>query len=262
MPDVTEEPNDEVDAGRVSAQDPESGTKLSEGDVVRLVVSTGAATAEVPDVVGRTENEARFILAAADFDVRVENIENPDAESGTVVSQDPAAGDEAQVGSVVTIQISLGPGEEVVPDVSGQSLSSAQSELQAKGFRIGGPQEEPSDTVPEGQVIRTDPEAGATAERNSVVTVFVSSGVERVEVPDVINQSEANASATLRGRGFEVRVQTRTVDPGEPTDRVVAQDPEGGQRADRGSVVTITVGVAATTTSTTSTSSTTTTSSP
>ncbi|MCB1271650.1 MAG: Stk1 family PASTA domain-containing Ser/Thr kinase [Microthrixaceae bacterium] len=258
---VTEEPNAEVDAGRVSAQDPESGSKLSEGDTVELVVSTGAATKEVPDVVGRPENEARFILDAEDFEVRVENIEDPDAESGSVVSQDPAGGVEAPEGSTVTIQVSLGPGEEVVPDVSGQSLSSAQSELQARGFRIGGPEEEPSDSVPAGQVVRTEPAAGETAERNSTVTVYVSSGVERVQVPYVIGESQGDASARLRGAGFEVRVEERTVDPGDPTGVVVYQDPAGGERADKGSVVEITVGVAATTTSTSS-SSTTTTSSP
>ena len=258
---VTEEPNAEVDAGRVSAQDPESGSKLSEGDTVELVVSTGAATKEVPDVVGRPENEARFILDAEDFEVRVENIEDPDAESGSVVSQDPAGGVEAPEGSTVTIQVSLGPGEEVVPDVSGQSLSSAQSELQARGFRIGGPEEEPSDSVPAGQVVRTEPAAGQTAERNSTVTVYVSSGVERVQVPYVIGESQGDASARLRGAGFEVRVEERTVDPGDPTGVVVYQDPAGGERADKGSVVEITVGVAATTTSTSS-SSTTTTSSP
>ena len=161
----------------------------------------------------------------------------------------------------MTIQVSLGPGEEVVPDVSGQSLSSAQSELQARGFRIGGPEEEPSDSVPAGQVVRTEPAAGETAERNSTVTVYVSSGVERVQVPYVIGESQGDASARLRGAGFEVRVEERTVDPGDPTGVVVYQDPAGGERADKGSVVEITVGVAATTTSTSS-SSTTTTSSP
>lgn len=259
--DVTEEPNDKVDAGRVSAQDPEAGTELSEGDPVKLTVSTGRATKVVPDVVTRPENEARFILAQAGFEVRVENIEDADAESGTVVSQDPAGGAEATEGSPVTITVSLGPGEEVVPDVSGQSLASAQTELQAKGFRIGGPEEESSDSFSEGQVTRTDPAGGVTADRNSVVTIFVSTGVERVEVPDVTNQSESTASATLRGDGFEVAVETQTVDPGDPTGRVLSQDPSGGRRADKGSTVTITVGIAATTTSSTS-SSTTSTSTP
>lgn len=260
--DVTEEPNDKVDSGRVSAQDPEAGTELPKGDPVKLTVSTGRATKVVPDVVTRPEGEARFILAADGFEVRVENIEDPKADSGTVVSQDPAGGVEATEGSPVTITVSLGPGEEVVPDVSGQSLASAQNELQAKGFRIGGPQEEPSDSFAEGQVTRTNPAAGTTADRNSVVTLFVSTGVERVVVPDVTNQSESTASANLRGDGFEVSVETRTVDPSVAPGRVLSQNPAGGSKADKGSKVTITVGVAPTTTSSSTSSSTTSTSAP
>lgn len=258
--DVVEEPNDKVDAGRVSAQDPESGTKISEGDPVKLTVSTGRATKAVPDVVTRTEADARLILSNEGFDVRVENVEDSEAEPGTVVSQDPAGGTKVTEGSPVTIRVSMGPGEEVVPDVSGQSLSSAQNELQAKGFRIGGPQDEPSDSFAEGQVTRTEPAAGATADRNAVVTVFVSTGVERVEVPDVTNQAESTASATLRGEGFDVSVETETVDSGEPVGRVLSQNPSGGRQADKGSTVTITVGVApaSTTTSSTTTSSSTT----
>lgn len=258
--DVVEEPNDKVDAGRVSAQDPESGTKISEGDPVKLTVSTGRATKAVPDVVTRAEADARLILSNEGFDVRVENVEDSEAEPGTVVSQDPAGGTKVTEGSPVTIRVSMGPGEEVVPDVSGQSLSSAQNELQAKGFRIGGPQDEPSDSFAEGQVTRTEPAAGATADRNAVVTVFVSTGVERVEVPDVTNQAESTASATLRGEGFDVSVETETVDSGEPIGRVLSQNPSGGRQADKGSTVTITVGVApaSTTTSSTTTSSSTT----
>lgn len=256
--DVTEEPNDKVDAGRVSAQDPEEGTELSEGDPVKLTVSTGPATKEVPGVVGRPEDEARFVLASEGFEVRVENTEDPDADSGTVVSQDPAGGTDAPEGSPVTIVVSVGPGEEVVPDVTGQSLESARSELQAAGFRLGGPEEEPSGSVTEGLVTRTEPAGGSTVERNSTVTVFLSSGAEQVTVPDVTNQSESNATATLRGSGFEVRVRTETVSTGDPTGRVLSQDPAGGSESDKGSTVTIIVGVEPSTTSSSSTSSSTT----
>lgn len=229
---------------------------VSEGETVELTVSTGPALAAVPDVIGRTEDEALFILRAEGFEVTVETVENDDAESGTVFSQDPAAGTEVAEGSDVRIQVSLGPGDEVVPDVSGQSLASAQSELQAKGFRIGGPEEQSSDSVPAGQVIATEPGAGATAPRGSTVTVIVSTGVERVSVPDVVNESESSASATLRGSGFEVSVTTVTVPPGDAAvGRVTAQDPSGGAQAPKGSTVEISVGVASTTSSTSSSTS-------
>lgn len=247
--DIAEEPNAEVDAGRVAAQNPEAGEKLSEGDSVRLTVSTGRETVEVPDVVGRTEQEARFILAATDLEVTVESVENADAPSGTVATQNPAAREEAAKGTTVLIQVSIGPGEERVPDVTGQSPDSAEDELRAAGFRIGNTRQESSDTVTKGQVVRTDPAAGETADRNSSVTIYVSTGPESVNVPGVIGQTEQDASATLRGAGFEVRVLTATVGSGQTAGRVIDQDPGGGTSAPKKSTVDITVGVQASTTS-------------
>ena len=261
--EVVEEPNDSAEEGRVFAQDPEAGGKVDEGDTVTLMVSSGPETVivAVPNVIGLPQAEARVVLENAGFSVVADSAESDEAESGTVILQSPGPGADAEEGSEVGIVISKGPGEEIVPDVAGQSLSSAQAELQAKGFRIGGPNEEASNTVPSGQVIRTDPAGGSSAAKNSTVTVVVSSGKAQVSVPNVINQSESNATATLQGKGFEVTVTTRTVPSGDPSvGRVVAQSPQGGTTQDQGSTVTITVGVAGSTT--TSSSSTTTTTSP
>jgi serine/threonine-protein kinase len=261
--EVTEEPSDTVDEGLVVSQDPAQGTDAEQGSTVELVVSSGQAQIEVPDVVGRPEAEARFIVTAAGLKFRIESVENPDATPGTVVSQQPAGGTQASRDSEVLLQVSTGPGEELVPDVSGQSLAAAQAELQAAGFRIGGPRQQASDDVPSGQVISTDPAAGTSVEKGSTVTIIVSSGVEQVAVPGVVGQTENNATSTLQGRGLDVRVETATLGAGDPNvGRVTAQNPASGARVDRGSTVTITVGVAAPTTTTSTTSTTSTTAAP
>jgi serine/threonine-protein kinase len=217
----------------------------------------------VPDLRGMTQAEAERTLTAAKLTFTVQSLENPDTEPGTVLGQDPAAGTEVAEQSSVKIVVSKGPGEEIVPDVAGQSLSSAQAELQALGFRIGGPEEQPSSSVAAGQVIGTDPPAGTSLDKGDRVTVIVSSGVEQVAVPDVRNQAEASATQSLQNRGFEVKVVTKSVPSGDPSiGRVISQDPAGGTTADSGSTVTITVGVAAATTTTSSSTSTTTTTSP
>jgi serine/threonine-protein kinase len=265
--EVTEEASDSVKAGTVISQDPEKGASVKKESTVKLVVSTGVAKVSVPDLRGMTQAEAEQALTAAKLKFTVQSFEDPESEPGKVIGQDPAAGAEVAEQSSVKIVVSKGPGEEIVPDVAGQSLSSAQSALQALGFRIGGPDEQPSADVPKGQVIGTDPPAGSSLEKGATVTVLVSSGVEQVTVPDVRNQAEASATQTLQNRGLEVEVQTKSVPSGDPSiGRVSAQDPAGGTEVDSGSTVTIIVGVASAPTTTTSpsssTSSTTSTTSP
>jgi serine/threonine-protein kinase len=256
--DVTEEPNATVDAGRVISQDPAAQTEADKGSTVKLVVSSGVEQAEVPDVVGRTQPEAQFILTAQGFKLgTVTEVENEDAESGTVLSQDPPAGESRPKESVVNLEVAKAPGEETVPDVAGQTLQAAQAQLQAAGFRVGGPKQEASATVPAGRVIATDPAGGAPAKKGATVTITVSTGVEQVAVPNVVGQTETNATNTLQGRGFEVDTTTRTVSAGDPNvGRVISQDPGSGTKADKGATVTIVVGVAAATTTTASTTTT------
>jgi serine/threonine-protein kinase len=259
--EVTERADAGVEAGKVVSQDPAGGTDAEEGSTVELVVSTGPEQVQVPDLVGKTQSEAQLLLDARGLRSRVTSVEDDSAEPGTVVGQNPPARELVAPETEVELQVSTGSGQELVPDVTGQSQQAAVSALQAAGFRIGGPTQQSSDSVPAGRVISTDPAGGTSAKRGSVVTVVVSSGVEQVQVPNVVGQTEDNATQTLRSRGLEVGISTRALPAGDPNNgRVVAQDPSSGVRVDAGSTVEITVGVAATTTTTTtSTTSTTTT---
>jgi serine/threonine-protein kinase len=155
----------------------------------------------------------------------------------------------------VKLSVSQGQGDETVPDVAGSSLSAAQAELQRLGFQVGGPEEESSTSVTSGNVIRTDSAAGQVIAKGSVVTVFVSSGAETVQVPDVRNQEETTAIASLKSQGLEASVTTKVVPAGDPAvGRVTSQNPVPKTVVDVGSTVTILVGVAGETTTTTTTS--------
>jgi serine/threonine-protein kinase len=96
---------------------------------------------------------------------------------------------------------------------------------------------ESSTSVAEGTVIRTDPGAGRPAERDSAVTVFVSSGPEQVTVPSVVGETQEDAVARLREDGLSPIVRERS--SSEPVDTVIEQTPEAGQEVDEGSSVTI-----------------------
>ncbi len=248
----TEEPNATVAAGLVISQDPAAKTDVDKGSTVEVVVSTGVERVEVPDVVGKPRAEAEAALTAAGLKVTVNEVESEEAATGTVIAQNPAARTEVDRDSMVTLDVAKSPGEETVPDVTGQNLQNAQAQLRAAGFKIAATKEAASATVASGLVISTDPAGGTTAKKGAAVTITVSTGVEQVSVPNVVGQTETNATNTLQGRGFNVDTSTKTVPAGDSDiGRVISQDPTSGKQADKGSTVKIVVGVAATSTTST-----------
>ncbi len=103
----------ETDAGQVTAQDPEGGTRRSEGATVTITVAREPQEEAVPDVTGSTLEEALAELQEAGFDVDPSEVDVDDpAQVGVVQSQDPEAGGEARRGSTVQITIGRAPAEE------------------------------------------------------------------------------------------------------------------------------------------------------
>ncbi len=237
------EENPDFEDGEVSGQDPAAGSELEAGGEVTLTVSSGEQRVEVPEVVGLTEADARSLLGDAGFrDIRPEPVFDPDAEAGEVVAQNPAAGDEAPLSATITLQISQGAEERPVPELAGRTATEAEGILAQQGFEVAQALEN-STIVPQGTVIRTNPSVGTVLEVGETVTLVVSAGREQVIVPNVVEKTEDTARQELGLAGFEIEVTDQPLPAGSPDDgRVLAQSPGGGQRADVGSTVTITVG--------------------
>ena len=167
---------DEVNpAGQVTGQDPLANTKVRKGATVIMSVSTGAPIVEVPDVRDKTAEVATEALTAAGFRV-VPNLVNSDTkEPNTVIDQAPAAGTRQPKGSNITLTISKGVEQIPVPNVRGLAASDAANRLGQAGFRTNQRAEFSSDFA-QGEVIRTEPASGTPLDKNSVVTLIVSSG--------------------------------------------------------------------------------------
>jgi eukaryotic-like serine/threonine-protein kinase len=233
--EVTPAESDEPE-GQVTNQDPPAGREVDEGTTVTLTVSAGPETVQVPNVVGRPQAEAEQALRDQGFVPVIERIEAEDVPEGTVAEQDPAANAAVAPNASITIRVSSGPNTVPVPDVTGQSEADARNAL--NGFQIDRG-EEPSDQVPEGSVIRTEPPAGSQVEPGSTVRIIVSTGAEQVQVPSVIGISEDNARAQLEGYDVQVRDE-RTFDPSQ--DGIVAsQNPGPGSQVEPGSRVDLVV---------------------
>jgi eukaryotic-like serine/threonine-protein kinase len=96
-----------VPAGTVIRTDPPAGTEVDKGSTVTLVVSSGAAPVQVPNVVGQTESAARDALQAANLRSQVVRVDVPfgSPQANVVIDQTPGAGEQVAPGSTVTIRI-------------------------------------------------------------------------------------------------------------------------------------------------------------
>jgi hypothetical protein len=140
------------------------------------------------------------------------------------------------------------PAAYTVPDLLDLTPKEAQRVLEAIGFKVE-TAEEASNDVEKDKVIRTEPNAGTTAEKGETVKLVISMGPEpvdgespsdeAVEVLPVVGLQREDAESRLSDAGFTVEIQFETAD--EQPGTVLGQDPGAGTLAEPGSMVTITV---------------------
>jgi len=200
---LTRRPSDEFIEGEVSATEPVAGVLVDPNDRVRLIVSSGAETFTVPNVVGRDVQAAQQALADADFVVRVDSITDDEVLANQVISQDPPAGTNHPPGTEITLVVSAGPEQVVLPEYTGFTAIDALSALSNLGVQTVVEREFHA-TIPDGEVIRTDPPALSIIAKNDVVTLVVSLGVEPVAVPSLVGNTEAEARNALTALGLNL----------------------------------------------------------
>jgi beta-lactam-binding protein with PASTA domain/tRNA A-37 threonylcarbamoyl transferase component Bud32 len=232
--------SDSAAAGAVITQTPAGGTTAKEGDDIRLGVSRGPADARIPDVTGSEEGAAIAEIEAAGFSATTTTEANRDVPEGRVIRTEPAPGELQPRGSNVVVVVSSGGPSVEVPDVAGQSESAAANRLGQAGFQVR-TSEEASDSVDSGNVIRTEPGAGAQAPESSTVTIVVSTGPARISVPDVVGNTQSAAEQAIAAAGLSVTVQKVASTP-SAKGIVSGQSPGGGSSVGPGSAVTIQVG--------------------
>lgn len=158
---------------------------------------SGSATA--PDLKGLTYEQAQTKAEDAGYNIeKGGDVYDNDVEKGKVASQDPEAGAEAKEGSVITVNISKGPGEATVPSVIGMTKAEAKAKLQASGFELGYSEFVASDK-PKGEIVEQDPGAGETAKGGTEVNVKISdgSGEGEVKMPSLVGKTLESAVSAL-----------------------------------------------------------------
>ena len=244
---VESEPSDDVALGLVIRTDPAQGSSLEKGSTVTLFISTGPPPRVLPDVVGKTANEATDALQELGLGVtQADPVFDEEVPVGVVVSwsvpESPTlrAGDTVVKGTVVHIVVSAGPEPRTVPDLTGKSLSQASAALRALGLVVATLPDEFSATVPAGSVARQDPLPNTALDRGASVSIALSKGPDLVTIPTLAGRDLAAMQKALTDAGLVAGKVT-----GNPAKEFVGITIAGaaaaeGQKVPRGTTVDLT----------------------
>ena len=208
------------------------------GGIVFAVSSSGD-NVEVPNVAGQSVDQAKKTLTNAGFKIGQETeVYSTEVESGKVVGTNPEAGQKAKKGSTVSISVSKGTEQVSVPDLRGMTKDQAQKALTDAGLKASEGDTVYSSDVEEGKVAEQSIAAGNSAKKGDTVTYHLSKGEEKVTIPNVVGQSQSNATSRLEAAGFAVDIayqESTSVEKGN----VISQSATG--TAAKGSTITLTI---------------------
>ncbi|MEM7608897.1 MAG: PASTA domain-containing protein [Myxococcota bacterium] len=160
-----------LEEGRVVSQSPLAGSTLTAGDAVQVVISSGPATARIPDLVSRPTAEARVALETLGFVVVLDPTATGDAPD-QVVSTAPEAGAEAEVGT--TVRVRATPAGIPVPDLERTPYRRARATLEEVGLRLGSVRRRYNERLPDLIIVSQEPAAGTLVPEGTEVELLIN----------------------------------------------------------------------------------------
>ncbi|HEY6398826.1 MAG TPA: Stk1 family PASTA domain-containing Ser/Thr kinase [Solirubrobacteraceae bacterium] len=212
---------------------------LAGGGAAAAYLLTRPIKKPVPAVINENVTTASAVLQNQGFNVVTIDVQNL-AANGTVIRQSPQPGTKVTEGQTVTLTVSTGPGSRNVPSVTGLPLKAAKAAMTRSELRPGRVLRESSNTIPAGDVTRTDPTAGQSLPAFSQVTIYVSTGRPVVGVPDVTGATVASAKDQLRRAGLSWSILDQvsgTATPGT----VISENPAANSQVAPGTTIDLIV---------------------
>ncbi|MFD3548126.1 Stk1 family PASTA domain-containing Ser/Thr kinase [Streptomyces sp. NPDC058655] len=235
-------------SGRPQRRGPRRGTLLVvAGVLLALGLGTGVwyinagQFTKVPNVLGKSEEQARAQLSASGLGIkRIERKFSDAFDRGTVMNSDPAGGRRIRGNGSVTLTVSRGPQVVAVPNLRGRPLEQARSELANAGLAPGVVSLAFSQDVAQGSVIASDPAGGEKRAPDTAVALVVSKG-RPVPVPSVAGLPFEQARASLQELGLKVATAAEQVNSPSAAGTVANQSVGAGTQAAAGDTVTLTL---------------------
>ncbi len=232
----------EAPLDRVLDQDPDAAVEAEVGSTVVLEVSGGPGTVRVPSLAGLRPKQIVNRLENRDLTAELEERPSDTVQAGLAIRSVPGAGEVVERGEQIKVFISSGPELVAVPNVVGLSRESAEDRIGDAGLAPGQIVEQESEDA-EGEVLLQDPASGSEVERGTAINLTVSTGIQTVDVPNVIGIGAGDAGGQLRADGLvPVERETEVTDPADDG-KVIDQRPAAGTEVEEGRPVVIIIGV-------------------
>lgn len=226
-----------VERGQVISTDPGSGEQVPKGSTVTVTLSLGKERYPMPDVLGRTLDDAKLALTDGKMQVgKVTEAYHEKVPAGEVSKASEETGAQLKKNTPVDLTVSKGPAPVRIPKVIGSPTAEAKKTLVDLGFKVTVTDENSTDQ-PKGSVLRQDPSSG-NGKRGDTITLVNSLGPVLVEIPEVRMKSTADAKKALEDMDLKVKVQQDSQFP-VPLNLASGTDPAAGTSVPVGSTVTL-----------------------
>ena len=227
-----------VRKGYVVSTDPAPGDRVLKDGTVGAVISLGPERHRVPDVRGKTLDDAQQALDSSKlaYGGEVKRYSEKVAK-GRALGTDPDPGTSLRRNAAVDVIVSRGPRPIKIRDYTGKVATSARTGLEKAGFEVK-TTEVNSDSVRKGRVVSQSPDSG-NGQKDDVISLVVSTGPVLVEVPNTIGMGLEAAKDRLAAAGFAVEVRKASLYVG--VQYVVRSNPGRGTRAPQGSTVILSI---------------------
>ncbi len=185
---------DEAEVGVIIDQSIEAGSEFKKGDILKVVISRGMETEEVPDVTDKNAQLAEDMIVQAGFKGEIRNSSSADVKKGNVIKTEPEAGAMAHKGSTIIIYVSLGEdaGQIKVDNWVGMSVDEASTLADYKGFKVK--TKGVASYEPEGQVVEQSIEPNEKVDKGTEITLSFSNGKKPDGTVDITYEFPAEAS--------------------------------------------------------------------
>lgn len=231
-----------IEKGKIVSQTPSKNSKVKKGRTVRVILSAGNTELKVPDLKGLSYKEAKTLLSEMGLQIsKGDEVDSDSVAEGLIASQYPSAKTKVDKGDIITVNISKGKKDAVIPKLVGTTFTSesdVSATLSKYGYKLGKVSYEESYETP-GTIIKQSPDAGTTAEKNTTVDIVISKAKSKANVPNLNGMTYDQAESALQSLGFSVGRVTEEENNGFTAGTVFKQYPAANSEYQTGSTVDI-----------------------
>lgn len=184
----------EIEKGKIVSQSPIAKTKVKKGSKIKVNISKGKKAGLVPDLIGKTYNDADISATLSQYGFVLGNVTYDESEKydeGIIINQTPSAGSTSRAGSAINIVVSKGKKEKSkVPTLTGLTADQAVQALNKEGLQVGDISYEESNVYGKDFVMWQQYSAGTELKKGTSVSIKISKGIPKVPEPQNPDNNE------------------------------------------------------------------------